>query len=62
VPNFIFEDQIEKAAVALLKGVVMDALNAELPDSYDRVLFQVVSTRAYDLIYDYAAKGLKWAA
>ena len=45
-----------------VKSAVMDTLNAELPSSYDRVLFQAVSTRAYELIYDYAAKGMKWAA
>lgn len=45
-----------------VKSAVLDTLNAELPDSYDRVLFQSVSSRAYDLIYEYASKGLKWAA
>jgi type I restriction enzyme R subunit len=45
-----------------VKSAVQDALNLELPASYDKALFQASCAKAYDLIYDYAAKGLKWAA
>jgi type I restriction enzyme R subunit len=45
-----------------VKAAVQAALDQELPKTYDKALFQAVCTRAYDLIYDYASKGLKWAA
>jgi len=45
-----------------VKAAVQTALDQELPKSYDKALFQVTCARAYDLVYDYASKGLKWAA
>ena len=45
-----------------VKAAVQTALDQDLPKSYDKALFQAACTKAYDLIYDYAAKGLKWAA
>jgi type I restriction enzyme R subunit len=45
-----------------VKAAVQAALDQELPKSYDKTLFQATCARAYDLIYDYASKGIKWAA
>ncbi len=45
-----------------VKSAVQEALNLELPKSYDKALFQASCAKAFNLIYDYAAKGIKWAA
>lgn len=45
-----------------VKTAVESILDKELPETYDKALFKAVSMRAYDLIYEYASKGLKWAA
>jgi type I restriction enzyme R subunit len=45
-----------------VKNAVEEVLHKELPESYDRILFKNTCERAYELIYEYASKGEKWAA
>jgi type I restriction enzyme R subunit len=45
-----------------VNDAVEKVLDEDLPDSYDRILFKEKSTRVFELIYDYAAKGMKWVA
>jgi type I restriction enzyme, R subunit len=40
----------------------MQVLDSDLPPSYDRTLFKQKSSLLYDLVFEYASKGLKWAA
>jgi len=37
-------------------------MDKDLPDTYDRALFREKSAKVFELIYEYASKGLKWAA
>lgn len=45
-----------------VNDAVEKVLDADLPDSYDRILFKEKSTQIFELIYDYAAKGIRWVA
>ncbi|WP_413171807.1 type I restriction endonuclease subunit R [Anabaena azotica] len=45
-----------------VKSAVEAVLDQNLPDSYDRVLFKSKCDTVFDLIYDHASKGVKWAA
>ena len=44
-----------------VKFTVETILDQNLPDSYDRVLFKLKCDTVFDLIYDHASKGEKWA-
>lgn len=45
-----------------VQSAVEDVLNQHLPDSYDRILFKTKCDSVFDLMLDYASRGLKWAA
>jgi type I restriction enzyme R subunit len=45
-----------------VRAAVEKVLDENLPDSYDRVLFRKKCDNVYELIFDYASKGQKWAA
>ena len=45
-----------------VKGTVQAVLHQYLPDSYDRPLFNQKCDRVFDLMLNYAVRGLKWAA
>ncbi len=45
-----------------VKTAVEQVLDADLPDSYDWVLFKEKSDNIFDLIVGFAAHGKKWAA
>jgi type I restriction enzyme R subunit len=45
-----------------VKSAVEEVLNAQLPESYDRVLFKQKCDNVFDLMVNYASQGLKWAA
>lgn len=72
MPNFISEDQIEKALVQdwhkdgqskrRVQSAVEEVLNTNLPESYDRVLFKEKCDNVFYLMFDYASHGRKWAA
>lgn len=49
-----FRDSQSKNRV---KSAIEEILNRELPNSYDRDIFQTKSNRVFDLIYSYAAMG-----
>ncbi|WP_414756274.1 type I restriction endonuclease subunit R [Anabaena sp. CCY 9910] len=44
-----------------VKSVVEAVLDQNLPESYDRALFKFKCDTVFDLIYDNASKGAKWA-
>lgn len=46
-----------------VKKAITDVLDEYLPrDAYDRNIFSIKSNDVYNLIYDYAVRGSKWAA
>ena len=45
-----------------VRTAVEEVMDRDLPETYDKKLFREKSARLFDLIYDYASKGLKWAA
>jgi len=47
---------------AIVKSTVENVLDKILPDTYDRKIFKVKCNDVFELIYEYATKGFKWAA
>jgi type I restriction enzyme R subunit len=45
-----------------VKSAIEEVLDIDLPESYDKELFQNKSQKLYDLVYEYASKGMKWAS
>lgn len=45
-----------------VQSTVEDVLDKHLPESYGRVLFKEKCDSVFDLMLDYASRGLKWAA
>jgi type I restriction enzyme R subunit len=45
-----------------VKSAVEEVLDKTLPESYDRKIFKIKCDNVFELIYEYASKGLKWAA
>ncbi len=45
-----------------VKDAVETVLDKTLPETYPKDLFQQKCKRVFDLIYEYASKGVKWAA
>lgn len=45
-----------------VKRAMEESLDHDLPKSYDRKLFKKKCDSIYNLVYDYAVKGEKWAA
>ncbi len=54
-----FKDSQSKSNV---KNAIEEVLDTDLPESYDKELFQRKSQKLYDLVYEYASRGLKWAS
>jgi type I restriction enzyme R subunit len=44
-----------------VKSAIEDVLNEDLPESYDPI-FKEKSLKVYELVEDYAARGLRWAS
>lgn len=45
-----------------VKLAIEEVLDKDLPETYEKDLFKEKSNKLYDLIYEYAARGQKWAA
>jgi len=45
-----------------VKLAIEEVLDKDLPDTYENELFKEKSNKLYDLVYEYASRGLKWAA
>ncbi len=46
----------------IVRSTVEKVQDENLPKSYDRILFKKKCENVYDLIFDYASRGVKWAA
>jgi type I restriction enzyme R subunit len=45
-----------------VKLAIEEVLDNDLPETYEKDLFKGKSNKLYDLVYEYASRGLKWAA
>ena len=45
-----------------VKKAVEEVLDKDLPETYGKDLFRLKSEKVFELVYEYASKGLKWAA
>jgi len=62
-PKVLLQDWFRDShSQARVKTAIEEVLDEELPESYEKVLFMDRSQKIYGLIYEYASKGLKWAA
>lgn len=45
-----------------VKLAIEEVLDKDLPETYEKDLFKEKSNKLYDLVYEYASRGQKWAA
>jgi len=61
-PKVLVQDWYKDAqSQRRVKSAVEEVLDENLPNSYDRILFKAKCDIIFDLIYDQASKGRKWA-
>ncbi len=58
VQDWYKDDQSQRR----VKSTVEEVLDHNLPNTYDRLLFKEKCDRVFDLIYNHASQGQKWAA
>ena len=62
-PKVLVQDWFKDTQSQLtVRDAVEKVLDDNLPDSYDRALFKKKCDNVYELIFDHASKGRKWAA
>jgi len=62
-PKVLVQDWYkDKQSQLRVKTAVEEIMDRDLPETYDQTLFKEKSAKLFDLIYDYASKGQKWAA
>lgn len=62
-PKVLIQDWYKDSqSQAKVKSAIEFALNKNLPDTYERMDFKQKCDLAYEVVYEYASKHLKWAA
>lgn len=62
-PRILVQDWFKDSQSRIrVKTAIEEVLDRNLPESYDRVEFKKTCDRAYDLVYEYSSKRVKWAA
>jgi type I restriction enzyme R subunit len=62
-PNVLVQDWYKDSQTqAIVKSAVEEVLHENLPVTYGHVLFKKKCDNVYEMIFDYASKGQKWAA
>lgn len=62
-PKVLVQDWYKDAQTQTrVRSEISRVLNDDLPESYDRALFEQKCAKVYELATEYAAKGRKWAA
>lgn len=62
-PKVLVQDWFkDRQSQVKVKSAIEEVLDHELPETYDRALFSQKSQNLYELVYDYASRGCKWAA
>jgi len=62
-PNVLVQDWFKSQQTQrIVRSAVEKVLDDQLPDSYDRISFREKCDNVFELIYDHASHGRKWAA
>lgn len=62
-PKVLIEDWYKDSQTqARMRTAVEEVLDKNLPETYDKELFQKKRDNVYDLVYDYSVRRVKWAA
>lgn len=62
-PKILIQDWFKDSQTQFrVKAVIEEVLDDDLPETYEKELFKQKSQQFYDLVYEYASKGFKWAA
>ena len=62
-PKVLIQDWFKDSQSQIkVKSAIEKVLDTDLPETYDKELFQNKSQKLYDLVYEYASRGLKWAS
>lgn len=62
-PKVLIQDWFKDSQSQIrVKTAVEEVLDRDLPETYDKDLFRLKSEKVFELVYEYASKGLKWAA
>lgn len=62
-PKVLVQDWYrDRQSAMVVRSAVEQVLDANLPDSYDRTTFKKKCDNVYELIFDLASHGRKWAA
>jgi len=61
-PKVLVQDWYKDSQSQLqVRSAIENVLDKDLPESYNRIEFKKTCDKAYELLYEYASKGLKWA-
>jgi type I restriction enzyme, R subunit len=62
-PKVLIQDWFKDSqSQGKVKSAIEEVLDTELPETYDKTIFQSRTQKIYELVYDYASRGLKWAS
>jgi len=62
-PKVLLQDWYKDSqSQSRVRSAVEEVLDHSLPETYDKDIFQQKCRVTYNLIYDYALKGIKWVA
>ncbi len=62
-PKVLVQDWWKDSQTQLIvKNAIEEVLDQDLPDSYDRLIFKEKCDNVFELVFDFAANGRKWAA
>ena len=63
IPKVLVQDWFKDGQSKLrVRSAVENVLHANLPDTYDRIVFTEKCNNVFDVMLNYASQGLKWAA
>ena len=62
-PKVLVQDWFkDRQTQEVVRSTVRQVLDEDLPESYDRSVFQQKFERVFEVVLDYASQGKKWAA
>nr|HPH04014.1 DUF3387 domain-containing protein [Spirochaetota bacterium] len=61
-PKILVQDWYKDSQSQIqVRAAIEEVLDTDLPETYDRIEFKKSCERAYDLVFEYSSRGLKWA-
>lgn len=62
-PKVLVQDWYKDSQTqSIVKSAIEEVLDKQLPETYDKKIFSTKCNNIYNLVYDYAQRGSKWAA